>query len=152
MKHMTLNLGHTLKYDSKTQTFFFNFCTTSTKILFSPHFQTVQIIEYGPLKFFPHIPFENIYFYVPQNEKKKSKLIFWTVWLFFSRWITYFTLLKQESRFTRHFNCHINFPYCGQTYVCLPHVGDTYFCTECHGTRLQEILQGLQKYILCLKG
>ncbi len=33
MKYMTLNLGHTLKYDSKTQSkFFCIFCTTSTKI------------------------------------------------------------------------------------------------------------------------
>ncbi len=91
MKYMTLTLGHTLEYDSKTQTnfilFFKFFCTTSTKIPFLPHFQTLQIIEYGPLKFFPHIPFKNIHFYVPQNEKK-SKLIFWTVWLVFSHWVT----------------------------------------------------------------
>ncbi len=33
MNYMTLNLGHTLKHDSKTQTIFF--CTTSTKIPFS---------------------------------------------------------------------------------------------------------------------
>ncbi len=69
MKYMILTLGHTLKYDSKTQTNGF-FCTTSKKIPFLPHFQTLQIIEYGPLKFFPHIPFENIHFYAPQNEKK----------------------------------------------------------------------------------
>ncbi len=70
MKYMTLHLGHTLEYDSKTLTnFFLMFYTTSTKIVFLPHFQTLQMIEYGPLKFFPHIPFENIHFYVPQNEK-----------------------------------------------------------------------------------
>ncbi len=67
----------------KHKQFFFIFCTTATKIPFLPHFQTLQMIEYGPLKFFPHIPFENIHFYVPQNEKK-LKLIFWTVWLIFS--------------------------------------------------------------------
>ncbi len=84
MKYMTLNLGHTLECDSKTQrNFFCIFYTTSTKIPFLPHFQTLQIIEYGPLKFFLHISFENIHFYVPENEKK-SKLIFWTVWLVFS--------------------------------------------------------------------
>ncbi len=67
MKYMTLNFGHTLKYDSETQTIFFLiFCTTSTKIPFLPHFHTLQIIEYGPLKFFPRIPFENIHFYVQQ--------------------------------------------------------------------------------------
>ncbi len=88
MKYMTLNLDHTLKYDSKTRTIFFLiFCTTSAKILFSLHFQTLQIIEYGPIKFFPQIPFENTRFYVPQNEKK-SKLIFWEVWLVFSHWAT----------------------------------------------------------------
>ncbi len=71
LKYMTLNFGHPLKYDSKTQTnFFCIFCTASIKISFLPHFQTLQIIEYGPLKFFPHIPFENIYFYVPKNEEK----------------------------------------------------------------------------------
>ncbi len=71
MKYMTLNLGHTLKYDIKTRrNFFCIFCTTSTKIPFLPHFQTLQLIEYDPLKFFPCIPFENIHFYVPENEKK----------------------------------------------------------------------------------
>ncbi len=71
MKYMTLNLGDTLNYDSKTHNIFFCiFCNTSTKILFLPHFQTLQIIKYGPLKFFPHIPFKNIHFYVPENEKK----------------------------------------------------------------------------------
>ncbi len=58
------------------QFFFCIFCTTSTKILFLPHFQNLQIIEYGPLKFFPHIPFENIQFYVPENEKKNQNWFF----------------------------------------------------------------------------
>ncbi len=76
MKYMTLNLGHTLEYDSKAQTFFFIFCITSTKIPFLPYFQTLQIIKYGPLKLFPYIPFENIHFYVPQNEKKNQNWFF----------------------------------------------------------------------------
>ncbi len=48
--------------------FFGIFCTASTKISFLPYFQTLQIIKYGPLKFFPHIPLKNIHFYVPENE------------------------------------------------------------------------------------
>ncbi len=89
MKYITSNLCHTLKCDSKTQTIFFGiFCTTSTKVAVLPHFQTLQIIKYGPLKFFPHIPFENYTLSCPRKWKK-SKLIFWTVWLIFSRWVTY---------------------------------------------------------------
>ncbi len=72
MKYKTLNLGHTLKYDSKTQTILFCiFCTTSAKILVLPHFQTLQI-KYSPLKFFPRIPFKNIHFYVLENEKNPN--------------------------------------------------------------------------------
>ncbi len=78
MKYMTLNIGPTLKYDSKTQTnfFYFYFLLHSTKILFLLHFQTLQINECGPLKFFPHIQFENIHFYVPENKKKNQNQFF----------------------------------------------------------------------------
>ncbi len=73
MKYMTLNLGHILTYDSKSQTIFFCiFYTTSTKIPFLPHFQTLQIIKYDPLKFFPYISLEHIHFYVPENEKNRN--------------------------------------------------------------------------------
>ncbi len=84
MKYMTWKSDHTPKYDSKTQTFYI-FCTTSKKIPFLPHFQTLQTIEYGPLKFCSHIPRENIYFYVPENEKKKNPYRFFGQFGWFSR-------------------------------------------------------------------
>ncbi len=117
MKYMTLNIGHTLKYDSKTRTIFlFIFCTTSTKIPFLPHFQTLQIFEYGPLKFFPHIPVANIHFYVPQNEKK-IKIdfldslagflalghIFWVIsknWLHFWKAFYHYNIVYVASKLT----------------------------------------------------
>ncbi len=46
------------------------FYTISTKMLFLLNFQTFQIIEYGPQKFFSSIPYKNIRFYVAENEKK----------------------------------------------------------------------------------
>ncbi len=88
MKYSTLNLGHTLKYDSKTQTIFlyllYHFLKNRGFTLFSNHpnnqiwstkiFSTYTIWKYTLLCL---------------RKWKKSKLIFWTVWLVFSHWVTY---------------------------------------------------------------
>ncbi len=48
------------------------FRETKTKIPLLPYFQTLQIIEYGPLTFFSPILHENIRFYVLENKKNSN--------------------------------------------------------------------------------
>ncbi len=45
-------------------------------------------------KFFSPIPWENISFYVTENEKKKQQIVFWTVRCVFSCWVAWTALTK----------------------------------------------------------
>ncbi len=89
MKYMTLNLVHTLKYDSKTQFFFLYFLLHFHKNPIFTSFSDPPNNWIWPTKIFSTYTISKYTLLCPGKWKKKSKLIFWTVWLVFSRWVTY---------------------------------------------------------------